>query len=131
MYILDTAALKGVCRKLSMPWKGPGVVTEVFTPYLFRVKLRTSYATLNHDRMKLCTDAQLPAWVVRTQNNLERDALASAGKEPLYCDCRRPYKNEFMIFCETCLEWYFGQCVGINAVQAKDIDKYVCHHCRS
>ncbi|GFR82442.1 Pol polyprotein [Elysia marginata] len=70
VYVLDSATLKGVCRKLSMPWKGPGVVTQVFTPYLFRVKFRSSSATLNHDRLKLCTDTVLPAWVLRLQRNL-------------------------------------------------------------
>jgi hypothetical protein len=29
VYVLDTASIKGKCRKLSPPWKGPGIVFPI------------------------------------------------------------------------------------------------------
>ena len=40
VYVLDTAVLKGSCRKLSSPWKGPAIVLERLSAALFRVQLR-------------------------------------------------------------------------------------------
>ena len=32
VYVLDSTAIKGKCKKLSAPWKGPGVISERITP---------------------------------------------------------------------------------------------------
>jgi hypothetical protein len=35
--------------------------------------------------------------------------------DKLYCICRKPYVNGvFMIACDSCQEWYHGECVGIK-----------------
>ena len=41
VYILDKAVVKGDCKKLGPPWKGPGVIVTKLSAYLYRVKLRT------------------------------------------------------------------------------------------
>ncbi len=40
VYVLDTAAVKGKCRKLNQPWKGPAVIAGKLSGSLYRVKLR-------------------------------------------------------------------------------------------
>ncbi|XP_070546257.1 uncharacterized protein [Ptychodera flava] len=67
VYILDTATIKGKCRKLSPPWKGPGIVVEKLTPYLYRVKIKRQETVVHHDRMKLCKDSTLPDWIRKYQ----------------------------------------------------------------
>jgi hypothetical protein len=64
VYQLDTATVKGKTRKLSPSWKGPGVVIEKLTPYLYKIKLKQGIITANHDRLKLCQDRE--AGVPRT-----------------------------------------------------------------
>jgi hypothetical protein len=54
VYQLDTATVKGKTRKLSPSWKGPEVVIEKLTPYLYKIKLKRVIITANHDRLKLC-----------------------------------------------------------------------------
>ncbi len=54
VYVLDTATLKGKCRKLCSPWKGPAVVVERISASLFRLRLRKSVFVVNHDRIKPC-----------------------------------------------------------------------------
>ena len=52
VYLLDTAYIKGKCKKLSPPWKGLAVITKKLSPYLYRVEYRNTIFTANHDRLK-------------------------------------------------------------------------------
>ena len=65
IYLLDTAVLKGKCRKLCKPWKEPVVIVEKLSVSLFHVQLRKSMFVVNHDRMKLCRDRKLPDWITK------------------------------------------------------------------
>lgn len=72
VYQLDTATIKGKCRKLSPVWKGPGRVVEKLTPFLYRVQMKKSMFTANHDRLKLCRDRDVPSWAVHLREKLKR-----------------------------------------------------------
>ena len=63
VYVLDTATIKGKCRKLSSPWKGPGVIIKKISAYIYHVKLKNSVFGTNHDRLKPCKIRELLAWV--------------------------------------------------------------------
>ncbi|XP_028398444.1 CXXC-type zinc finger protein 1-like isoform X2 [Dendronephthya gigantea] len=51
-------------------------------------------------------------------------------KEVLYCVCRRPDVDQFMIGCDACDEWYHGSCIGITKKDAKKIKQFFCHSCQ-
>ncbi|XP_041376682.1 uncharacterized protein LOC121389136 [Gigantopelta aegis] len=70
VYVLDTAVLKGENKKLSPPWKGPGVIRECISPYLYKVQLRKGVSVINHDRLKLCNDRRVPPWLDRAKGEL-------------------------------------------------------------
>ena len=38
----------------------------------------------------------------------------------LWCICKKPHNNRFMICCDSCEDWFHGKCVGIT----KSIGKY-------
>lgn len=40
VYILDMAHVKGRSKKLDPPWKGPGIVAEKVTSYVYKIKWR-------------------------------------------------------------------------------------------
>ncbi len=91
VYLLDTAVIKGKCRKLSQPWKGPAVITSKISGSLYRVKLKNAVFVVNHDRLKPCRDRNLPLWIRKWQDD------PSAGSDSLdqvdqgvYCYCRQP-----------------------------------------
>ena len=42
IYLLDTASVKGISRKLSASWKGPALIVKKLSAYLYRVKLRNA-----------------------------------------------------------------------------------------
>ncbi|KAK5620235.1 hypothetical protein CRENBAI_026847 [Crenichthys baileyi] len=49
---------------------------------------------------------------------------------PVYCLCRKPDINCFMIGCDSCTEWFHGQCVGVSEKAAKAIRVWFCPSCR-
>ena len=65
VYILDTATVKGKCRKLSPSWKGPGIVVKKLSTYHYRLKTKAAVMVANHDRLKKCMDRDIPLWLSR------------------------------------------------------------------
>lgn len=53
------------------------------------------------------------------------------GHAPVYCVCRRPDINCFMIGCDSCSEWFHGDCIKISEKTAKTIRVWYCEKCRS
>uniref|UniRef100_A0A3Q3IZ36 CXXC-type zinc finger protein 1 n=1 Tax=Monopterus albus TaxID=43700 RepID=A0A3Q3IZ36_MONAL len=49
---------------------------------------------------------------------------------PLYCVCRKPDINCFMIGCDNCNEWFHGHCINITEKMAKAIREWYCMRCR-
>lgn len=47
-----------------------------------------------------------------------------------YCFCRKGFREgEFMIYCDSCSEWYHGRCVNIDQAKAAAIEEYRCNSC--
>jgi len=131
IYVLNTKIEKGKSKKLSSPWKGPGIIASVLSPYLYSVKLRNSIFVAHHDRIKICPDKNIPNWILKFKQNLEllNDSGPSYDLSMRYCSCRKPYRGEFMIQCDSCAEWFHGACVNITATDALDIEEYECTQC--
>uniref|UniRef100_A0A7N9AQ43 CXXC-type zinc finger protein 1 n=1 Tax=Mastacembelus armatus TaxID=205130 RepID=A0A7N9AQ43_9TELE len=49
---------------------------------------------------------------------------------PLYCICRKPDINCFMIGCDNCSEWFHGHCINITEKMAKAIREWYCMRCK-
>ena len=125
VYVLDTAVKVGECAKLVPPWKGPGVVTEVITPYLYKVRLRDKYTVFNHDRLKPCLleSSALPAWI---RKHLQR---CKSGNWDLFCHCHEPDYGTPMVQCDNCLEWYHVACLGLTMSAARRLPIFICKDC--
>uniref|UniRef100_A0A3Q1FXM9 CXXC-type zinc finger protein 1 n=1 Tax=Acanthochromis polyacanthus TaxID=80966 RepID=A0A3Q1FXM9_9TELE len=50
---------------------------------------------------------------------------------PVYCICRKPDINCFMIGCDSCTEWFHGDCIGVSEKAAKAIRVWYCPSCRA
>ena len=124
VYILRKSKTKGKNTKLLPKWEGPGVITKARSPYIFDVKLKNSEEkTMHHDRLKKCTDANLPPWIRREQSSINK------GSERLYCTCRKPDDGKTMVECETCQEWFHIQCLNMTKNQVKKMDSFNCNEC--
>lgn len=51
-------------------------------------------------------------------------------EELLYCICRTKDTSRFMIGCDSCNEWYHGDCISITEDYAKNIKQFFCLMCR-
>jgi transposase InsO family protein len=129
VYILDSATVKGKCRKLCSPWKGPGVIAKKISAYLYRIKLQNAIFVANHDRMKPCRDEKIPAWIRKWQEDPADHDEPVSEDGALYCLCRKPCDGRFMIQCDFCDGWYHGSCINLSASEALYIDRYKCEGC--
>ncbi|VDI71142.1 Hypothetical predicted protein [Mytilus galloprovincialis] len=92
VYVLDTAQIKGKCKKLGSPWKGPGIVISKVTGYVYKVKLQRVVFNTNHDRLKPCGDRKIPAWLETCRDKFKQGIDVLAGNKtkpttPQYCVC--------------------------------------------
>ena len=75
---LDTAFVKGKCRKLSPSWKGPDIGIKKLSTYLYRVKTKAAVMA-NHDRLKKCVDRDIQPDCPITERS--SGALSPRGKK--------------------------------------------------
>ncbi|PSN57524.1 hypothetical protein C0J52_01640 [Blattella germanica] len=51
----------------------------------------------------------------------------------LWCICKKPHNNRFMICCDSCEDWFHGQCVGVTKSIGKQMEEsgleWVCPNC--
>ncbi|XP_029773993.1 death-inducer obliterator 1 [Suricata suricatta] len=63
----------------------------------------------------------------------QRPECEASEPNALYCICRQPHNNRFMICCDRCEEWFHGDCVGISEARGRllerDGEDYICPHC--
>ena len=131
VYLLDSATVKGKCKKLSSPWKGPGLIVKKISASLFRIKLKNAILVVNHDRMKPCKTQKLPAWILNWKPDTNQGGAGEDDDKKEYCLCRKPWQGRFMIQCDQCDEWYHGSCVNVTASEALDIDTYEYVGCKA
>jgi hypothetical protein len=132
VYILNSGSAKGKSKKLQKQWKGPGIVVNRLSPYLYRVKLRYAILTTHHDKMKKCQDRDIPTWLLKFKKNkslLDKYGDQGDDSSDVYCTCRKPFRGEFMIQCDSCSEWYHGRCVNVTQPEAIHFDVYKCPLC--
>uniref|UniRef100_A0A8D0B7B1 CXXC-type zinc finger protein 1 n=1 Tax=Salvator merianae TaxID=96440 RepID=A0A8D0B7B1_SALMN len=62
---------------------------------------------------------------------MSEEAKSENGENaPVYCICRKPDINCFMIGCDRCNEWFHGHCINITEKMAKAIREWYCMQCR-
>ena len=131
VYVLDTAKIKDRAKKLDPSWKGPGIVVEKLSSYVYTVKLKTMTFTTNHDRLKHCQDPEIPAWLRKCKHRL-RDGENILEKEDgdILCIYKKPDDGGLMIQCDTCDDWFHGRCIGIAKEKADTLVTYYWPRCQ-
>uniref|UniRef100_A0A672NWZ8 CXXC-type zinc finger protein 1 n=1 Tax=Sinocyclocheilus grahami TaxID=75366 RepID=A0A672NWZ8_SINGR len=58
------------------------------------------------------------------------NSVVDGENAPLYCICRKPDINCFMIGCDNCNEWFHGHCIHVTEKMAKAIREWYCKQCQ-
>jgi len=68
--------------------------------------------------------------VSNSRKSFERSGAPGRSKR-LYCFCLTPEDGQFMIACDSCNEWFHGQCVGISPDQKQKtkLAEWQCPSC--
>ena len=109
VYICDRTTIKGLCSKLRSPWKGPGLIANILTPYLLEVQIKNRISVVNHDHVK-----KLLKWLVKARLKLDEPEI--------YCLCRKADNGQ-----PTCLELFHCVRVGLRRREADTLNQFLCH----
>ncbi|ALC46570.1 pps [Drosophila busckii] len=73
--------------------------------------------------------ARRPRRANKLNSSLANDADASESQEDdddpnkLWCICRQPHNNRFMICCDLCEDWYHGTCVSVTKAMGLEMEQ--------
>uniref|UniRef100_A0A336M0L1 CSON009592 protein n=1 Tax=Culicoides sonorensis TaxID=179676 RepID=A0A336M0L1_CULSO len=80
-----------------------------------------------------------PAVLAVMKNEKEDDSESGESwnseddPDRLWCICRQPHNNRFMICCDVCEEWFHGKCVNITKAQGNQMEaegkEWTCPNC--
>ena len=60
----------GQRKKLQPIWSCPWIVTQVISSVLYRIANRKRSMVAHHDSLKLCSDRDLPIWLMRKRHEM-------------------------------------------------------------
>lgn len=69
--------------------------------------------------------------------DLESEDTGASEDDPdrLWCICRQPHNNRFMICCDKCEEWFHGKCVNVTKAMGAEFEQkkkeWRCPNCRA
>lgn len=118
---------------------GKIVKTEQKTPSTKDPDSRNSSrrSSLNKSESGRNSRRQSTAQVGNDEDDLNSDASWNSEDDPdrLWCVCKQPHNNRFMICCDKCEEWFHGTCVNVTKSMGKEIEKQAkkwhCPNCRT
>lgn len=70
-------------------------------------------------------------------DDLESIDTGASEDDPdrLWCICRQPHNNRFMICCDKCEEWFHGKCVNVTKAMGAEFEQkkkeWRCPNCRA
>jgi len=71
IYKVEKNKKKGQCPKLQPRWRGPFLISQVFSDVLFEIQIAVDkFATVHHDLLKPCYAEQLPKWLRKARKRL-------------------------------------------------------------
>ena len=69
-YRFNRSIVLGQSKKIQPIWSGPWIVIQVISSVLHRIANPKRYMVAHHDSLKLCSDRDLPIWLLRKRNEL-------------------------------------------------------------
>lgn len=86
---------------------------------------RTSESSSTSGRSKRQSTTAVAAVVAaEADDDVESDKSWNSEDDPdrLWCICRQPHNNRFMICCDVCEDWFHGKCVNITKAMGQQME---------
>lgn len=72
---------------------------------------------------------------VEDEGNSDESWNSEDDPDRLWCICKQPHNNRFMICCDKCEDWFHGTCVNVTKAQGKVMEenkkKWLCPNCKT
>ena len=128
VYMLDKTIVSKPCKKLRALWKGPGIITDQFTSYLYRVRIRGNCYTVHHDHLKKCRLLPLPLWIQRAQRTGQLKPKVTKSSGPI-CICGEEEGTRSVVKCAFCNEKFHDSCVNVSPEDEEESNPFQCPRC--
>ena len=89
----------------------------------------------NSQRQSLANSVNAAA-IDPEMDDLNSDGTWNSEDDPdrLWCICKTPHNNRFMICCDKCEEWFHGNCVNITKAMGREMEdqgiEWTCPSCK-
>uniref|UniRef100_T1H3Q5 PHD-type domain-containing protein n=1 Tax=Megaselia scalaris TaxID=36166 RepID=T1H3Q5_MEGSC len=85
-------------------------------------------------KRRLSRKVEKPVPVVDEEEYEDEGTVDDDDPTKLWCICRQPHNNRFMICCDTCEEWFHGSCVQITKAMNLEMEakkqEWICPPCK-
>ncbi|CAL1675960.1 unnamed protein product [Lasius platythorax] len=114
---------KRLQAKTEIPQKNPEPVKKIekFTPQVQQ---------LLHNKEELKTNEEEDD---DDEEDEEDNSDSEDDPDRLWCICKRPHNNRFMICCDVCEDWFHGKCVHVSKAMGQQMEEkgieWVCPNC--
>ena len=81
VYRFNRSIVLGQSKKLQPIWSGPWIVTQVISSVLYRIANRKRSMVAHHDSLKLCSDRDLPIWLLTKRHELKGEDVGDRVPE--------------------------------------------------
>ncbi|XP_024940120.1 death-inducer obliterator 1 isoform X2 [Cephus cinctus] len=98
----------------------------------------TKQMLLHHQELQL-HQQQLQAEKEEMESEMDEDdeeednSDSEDDPDRLWCICKRPHNNRFMICCDVCEDWFHGKCVHVSKAMGQQMEEkgieWVCPNC--
>ncbi|XP_050096241.1 uncharacterized protein LOC126578077 isoform X2 [Anopheles aquasalis] len=84
---------------------------------------------------RLATSTTVADSAAAQDDDLDSDESWNSEDDPdrLWCICRQPHNNRFMICCDSCEDWFHGKCVNITKAMGQQMEhdgiEWTCPNC--
>uniref|UniRef100_A0A182NNL0 PHD finger protein 3 n=1 Tax=Anopheles dirus TaxID=7168 RepID=A0A182NNL0_9DIPT len=91
----------------------------------------------NNSRLKRVSSSNVAVAIeaAAQDDDYESDESWNSEDDPdrLWCICRQPHNNRFMICCDSCEDWFHGKCVNITKAMGQQMEQdgieWTCPNC--
>ncbi|XP_054265683.1 death-inducer obliterator 1-like isoform X1 [Macrosteles quadrilineatus] len=130
-------ATKRASQKKDQPQESPSVKTEVnkkVPSSVEKEKRKSTDSRKSIDSKKSAGRDDADSLVSDEVSDEDDSHNSEDDPNRLWCICRKPHNNRFMICCDFCEDWFHGKCVGITKAMGEQMEEneteWMCPNCK-